>query len=148
MTVLSAQTIRRLGLIHPCLDPYRDASGNSGGLGPCGYDLALKEGTMVEPGGFSLASTVERFVLPSNVVGIIHDKSSLARRGIAVQNTVAEPGWRGYLTLEFTNHGLKPLWLPSQSAVAQVVFHFLDEDTDRPYAGKYQDQASGPQEAK
>jgi hypothetical protein len=82
------------------------------------------------------------------VVGVVHDKSSLARRGIAVQNTVLEPGWRGFLTLEITNHGPEPIMLKSGCAVAQVVFTFLDEPTERPYRGKYQDQEAGPQAAR
>jgi deoxycytidine triphosphate deaminase len=32
--------------------------------------------------------------------------------------------------------------------VAQVIFHFLDEATEQPYRGKYQDQEYGPQEAR
>ena len=33
-------------------------------------------------------------------MGIVHDKSTWARRGLVVQNTVIEPGWHGYLTIE------------------------------------------------
>jgi dCTP deaminase len=86
--------------------------------------------------------------MPNNVVGIVHDKSSLARQGIAVQNTVAEPGWRGYLTLEITNHYVNKILLLKGDAIAQVVFHFLDEPTELIYDGKYQDQQRGPQEAR
>ena len=35
--VLSAQTIRRLQLVDPCREPYRDGHGNSAGLSACGY---------------------------------------------------------------------------------------------------------------
>jgi dCTP deaminase len=39
-------------------------------------------------------------------MGIVHDKSTWARRGLVVQNTVIEPGWHGYqTTIELTNHG-------------------------------------------
>jgi dCTP deaminase len=34
--------------------------------------------------------------------------------------------------------------LPVASAIAQVVFHFLDEPAEKPYAGKYQDQERMP----
>lgn len=148
MTVLSAQTIKRLRLVHPCRDAYRDPVGNSAGLGPCGYDLTLEQDVKLQPSSFLLASVVERLAIPANVVGIVHDKSSLARRGLAVQNTVAEPGWRGHLTLELSNHGLHEIFLPAGSAVCQVLFHLLDEATDLPYAGRYQDAGRGPQEAK
>lgn len=145
--ILSGQTIRRMGLITPCLEPHKDLLGNSVGLSVCGYDLMLKDTVTISPGGFILASAVEYFVLPPNVVGIIHDKSSWARRGLAVQNTVAEPGWRGYLTLELTNHSQQSIHIPSRSSICQVLFHYLDEVAERPYSGKYQDQGPEPQEA-
>lgn len=65
-----------------------------------------------------------------------------------MQNTVIEPGWRGHLTLELTMHGYDVLDLPRGCGIAQVVFHFLDEETEMPYDGKYQDQQAGPQEAR
>lgn len=147
--VLSAQTIKRLALVAPMMDAGRDENGNSFGLGPCGYDVRIAENVSVPPNStLMLASTLERFDLPANVVGVVHDKSSLARRGLAVQNTVLEPGWRGFLTLELTNHGPQPVTLARGCAVAQVVFAFLDEPTERPYRGKYQDQEAGPQAAR
>src|ERR1700678_3685335 len=98
--ILSAQTIRKMRLIRPCLEAYRDAQGNSAGLSACGYDITILSGCGVDvtPHGFCLVGASEYFCLPNDVMGIVHDKSSLARRGIAVQNTVLEPGWRGYLT--------------------------------------------------
>lgn len=85
--------------------------------------------------------------MPKNVLGIVHDKSTWARQGIACQNTVIEPGWRGYLTLEITNHGRIPIKFESGMPIAQVVFHFVDQMTDG-YEGKYQDQEAGPQSAR
>ena len=145
MTVLSAQTIRRLGLVTPCearaMDPRTSATY---GLGPHGYDIRLDQEIRLLPGGFSLASTVERFDLPANVAGFVHDKSTWARRGLAVQNTVCEAAWAGWLTLELTNHGPTELVLPEGTPIAQVVFHFLDEVTEQPYEGRYQRQRRGP----
>ena len=124
----------------------------SGGLGPCGYDVALAQDIVMNPstmaGSFQLGSTREVFAVPDDVVGIVHDKSSWARRGLAVQNTVIEPGWRGYLTLEITNHSHGLVRLHAGTPVAQVVFHRLDCPTDRTYSGKYQDQEPGPQAAR
>lgn len=145
MSVLSAQTIRRLGLVEPCREAYRCPAGYSAGLSACGYDLTLGEAVELRPGRFVLAVSAERLVLPADVVGIVHDKSSLARLGLAVQNTVAEPGWRGYLTLELTNHWIKRFYMPAGAAVCQVLFHRLDEATELPYAGRYQDQGPRPQ---
>jgi len=148
MTVLSRQTIRRLGLLTPCLEAYRDPIGNSAGLSVASYDLTLSHAVELVPYTFILASAVERFSLPANVTAMVHDKSSLARRGIAVQNTLADAGFRGYLTLEITNHSAATIELPEGAAIAQVVFHFLDEPSEAPYRGKYQDQGPEPVGAK
>jgi len=127
------------------------------GEGPAGYDVRLDLGTNIDgssrtehslwPGEFMLSATVEKFLMPKNVLGIVHDKSTWARQGIACQNTVIEPGWRGYLTLEITNHGRIPIKFESGMPIAQVVFHFVDQMTDG-YEGKYQDQEAGPQSAR
>lgn len=164
--VLSAQTIKELGLTKPCLDSRRDVLGNSFGLSACGYDITLAHDVELAAGECLLVGASEYFNLPDDVVGIVHDKSSLARKWLAVQNTVLEPGWRGYLTLELTNHAYVPRrrrllnWITNKKdvkttlrfkkgcAIAQVIFHFLDKPTAIPYSGKYQDQEIGPQEAR
>lgn len=124
------------------------------GLGPAGYDVRVefdKDGNqpylLIPPGGFALASTIERFSMPVDVIAFVHDKSSWARRGIAVQNTVIEPGWAGWLTLELTNHSKEEICLEHGMPIAQIVFHQLDQPADS-YSGKYHNQERGPQKAR
>lgn len=145
--ILSGQSIRERGILSPLLEKFRDSQGNSGGLSTVGYDLTLDQDVTILPGEFMLASTAEKFDMPCDLVAIMHDKSSLARRGLAVQNTVAEPGWRGFLTLELTNHGSETLCLRRGDAVCQAIFHLVDRPAHE-YSGKYQDQARGPQGAR
>ena len=163
MTVLSGETIRQRGIIAP--HAPRTKVEHAGivttyGESLCGYDLRLDavhgaiegvfgsvQGWWLRVGAFVLASAVEKFTMPKDVVGIVHDKSSWARRGLAVQNTVIEPGWRGYLTLELTNHSDEALFLPKGCGICQVLFHLIDRETDG-YSGKYQDQPKGPVEAR
>lgn len=149
MTVLSAQTIRVSRIVSPC-EPrtLHEETGTTYGLSSCGYDIRLAQDVEINPGGFSLASAEEYFSMRSDIVGIVHDKSTWARRGLAVQNTVIEPGWRGYLTLEITNHSDRVIHLTAGTPIAQVVFHMLDQPTIMPYDGKYQDQQYGPQSAR
>lgn len=105
MTVLSGQTIRNLDIFQPFVERSRHAkSGTSYGLSCAGYDVRIAQAVLLRPGAFSLASTVEHFTMPSNVLGRVHDKSTLARMGLCVQNTVIEPGWCGHLTLELRNN--------------------------------------------
>lgn len=147
----------------------KQACGMSYGLTGAGYDIRigkLSEPQMgrieiagflrpggiqsvnLQPGQFVLAASLERFKLPNDIQAIVHDKSTLARQGVALQNTVLEPGWEGYITLELSNHGPKPVRILVGQPIAQVVFHLLDKPTDLPYRGKYQNQDNLPTEAK
>jgi dCTP deaminase len=122
------------------------------GLGPAGYDIRVAEDVWLAKSMFAtsmgLFSSIEEFNMPDDVMGVVHDKSSWARRGLSVFNTVIEPGWRGYLTLELKNHSDHVLKFPAGTPIAQVVFHKLDQPCMAPYNGKYQDQEKGPQRAR
>jgi dCTP deaminase len=128
------------------------------GVGPAEYDVRIAEDMAIEPDEFRLASTIERFTMPNDCPAYVKDKSTWARLGLFVQNTVIECGWSGFLTLELTYHparrGVNGSYLPRTPInfrrgmpIAQIVFHRLMEPTDSPYAGKYQDQLAGPQPA-
>lgn len=145
--IASAQTIRKMRPV----EPFHERTAHNGmtfGVGPAGYDVRIAEDVYLEPGEFQLASTVERFSMPSSHLAKVTDKSTWARLGLTVQNTVIEPGWRGYLTLELTNHSPRRLWVKAGSPIAQIIFLQLDEPTDSPYAGRYQDQEAGAQPAR
>lgn len=151
--ILSYQTIKRLcsgfpedHMITPCHE-RTVLNGKTYGLSSCGYDIRCAERIVLNPGHFSLASSVEQFNMPNYIVAFVNDKSSWARRGLAVQNTVIEPGWRGFLTIELSNHGHEILEIKEGDPIAQIIFHRLDDITEKPYEGKYQDQPAGPQEA-
>lgn len=165
MTILSAQTIRKRQLLDPMEERQQHESGCSFGLSACGYDVRLDQDITITPGCFVLASTMEKFHMPYDVVGKVHDKSTWARRGLAVQNTVIEPGWSGYLTMEIScniliGHYFVKWWdlseketlglvpqvvLKAGTPIAQIVFQYLDEATEQPYplTGKYQNQERG-----
>lgn len=145
--ILSAQSIRECRILSPFHERTK-AHGMTFGLGPCGYDVRIAESFDLIPGAFVLASTIERFSMPDFVVGIVHDKSTWAREGLALQNTVIEPGWCGYLTLELSYHAnAGRLQLRQGMPIAQVIFHRLDRATEQPYRGKYQNQKPGAQPA-
>ncbi len=155
MTILSAQRI--LELVKYSTDPImtncimetrKDSQGNSVGLTACGYDMRLWKDVSFYKDKFILVAAMEEFNIPSGVVGRIYNKSSLARRGLHVWTTVAEPGWRGFLTLEVENRGDYPIHLREGDAIAQIMFEYLDAPTALPYKGKYQDQKAGPQSHK
>lgn len=135
--------------------------GTSYGLSEAGYDIRIKQkiqfysclgnrrvtvqtgiGLSDESGRFALASAMEEFQMPDNLVGIVHDKSTWARKGLSVFNTVIEPGWNGFLTLELVFHGHEDLIIPAGSGIAQVIFH--ETAVRSRYNGKYQNQEDKP----
>jgi dCTP deaminase len=129
--------------VSPMLDRKMRAHGVSHGLAEAGYDLRLRQNVVLHPlRRFRLASTVEHFDMPDDLVGLVKDKSTWARQGLSVFNTVIEPGFRGGLTLELVYHGWGVLRLPEGAGIAQVLFHQIAEPAR--YVGKYQGQPSRP----
>jgi len=143
--ILSAQSIRRRQMVEP-FHERTVAHGMTFGVGPAGYDVRIAEDLLLFPQAFMLASTMERFLIPDDVLGFAMDKSTWARRGLSLFNTVLEAGWSGHLTLELTNHSSEALLIRSGMPIAQIVFHRLDEPTEQPYpaTGKYQGQPARP----
>lgn len=144
--ILPAQTIRKLKPILP-FHERTVHNGMSFGLSHAGYDVRIAEGCMLDPQESCLASTVEEFLMPNDLVAFVHDKSTWARRGLSLFNTVIEPGWQGFLTLELVNHSSEMLIINAGDPIAQIIFMRLEEPTETPYTGKYQNQKRGPQEA-
>lgn len=148
MTVVNGDTLlRNSPIINMSIAKHKE-HGVSWGLSEAGYDIRIKQDVSFKEGGarFSLASSIEKFKMPHNLLGIVHDKSTWARQGLSVFNTVIEPGWCGFLTLELVYHGDKDLIIPSGAGIAQVIFHKLTDD--KYYIGKYQDQEDKPIEAR
>lgn len=100
-------------------------------------EFSVEEFHIIFPGEFILAHSLEYFNMPINVTGLVKDKSTYARCGIALQNTVLEAGWCGQITLEISNHGPRPVKLRCGTGIAQVLF-FRGEFCLNPYDGKYQ----------
>ena len=101
------------------------------------------EECVIPPNSFALASTVEYFRIPRNVLTICLGKSTYARCGIIVNVTPLEPEWEGHVTLEFSNTTSLPAKIYANEGVAQMIFLESDEDCETSYKdrdGKYQGQ--------
>ena len=160
--VLNGNALYRSSQLLDVPDRKVSEHGVSYGLGEAGYDIRIKQditfyhlfglipmvkivdGKQVSRhlGKFALASAIEKFNMSPSCVAIVHDKSTWARRALSVFNTVIEPGWKGYLTLELAYHGRKKLHIPAGSGIAQVLFHLVQEPAN--YNGKYQNQENKP----
>jgi len=98
---------------------------------------------IVPPNSFVLASTVEYFKIPKDVLVICLGKSTYARCGIIVNVTPLEPGWEGHVTLEFSNTTPLPAKIYANEGVAQFVFLKGNERPEISYSdrkGKYMGQ--------
>ena len=98
---------------------------------------------VIPPNSFALARTVEYFKIPENILVICLGKSTYARCGIIVNVTPLEPGWEGYVTLEFSNTTPLPAKIYANEGAAQFIFLKSDEKPETNYAkrnGKYMKQ--------
>jgi dCTP deaminase len=102
--------------------------------------------TLIRPGEFVLASTAERLVLPNHIAGIVHGKSTWARKGLMVEAAgLVDPGFDGTITLEMKNLSASPIPLSAGVAICQLTLHAIDTAVLRPYgspglASHYQGQ--------
>ena len=148
-------------------DTKEQFMGTSFGLSEAGYDIRIKQDVefFVSPhgnyvvtsdpetgdcethaGNFCLASSMVEFDTPKTMVGTVKDKSTWARKGLSVFNTVIEPGWPGWLTLELVYHGNTNMKIHAGQGIAQVLYGLLSDESS--YAdGKYQNAGNFPQPA-
>ncbi len=98
---------------------------------------------IVPPNSFALASTIEYFRIPRDVLTLCVGKSTYARCGIIVNVTPLEPEWEGHVTLEFSNTTNLPAKIYAKEGVSQLLFFLADEQCETSYrerGGKYQGQ--------
>lgn len=160
--IINGKTLMGLKPIKNMLNHKVKALPTSYGLSEIGYDIRIKQDVsfwldpdgnplvsvngVIKPGRFCLASSVEEFDMPNSLGAIGHDKSTNARLGVQVFNTVIEPAWKGFLTIELVFNGNEPVNIPSGSGIMQVIFHSLAHNAS--YEGKYNNQKDEPVPAK
>jgi len=159
-------------MIKPFVDQQKSGNSISYGLSSFGYDARVsnefkiftdvdsavvdpknfknnsfvsRTGTecIIPPNSFALASTVEYFRIPKNVLVICLGKSTYARCGIIVNVTPLEPGWEGHVTLEFSNTTPLPAKIYANEGAAQFIFLQGNENPEVTYdkrQGKYMKQ--------
>jgi dCTP deaminase len=91
---------------------------------------------------YGLGVAVEELHLPGDVTAICVGKSTYARCGIIANVTPAEAGWRGHLTLEFSNSSAADCRIYADEGVVQMLFFqgVPCETSYRTRRGKYQNQ--------
>ena len=98
---------------------------------------------VIPPNSFALASTIEYFRIPRDILTVCLGKSTYARCGIIVNVTPFEPEWEGHVTIEISNTTPLPAKIYANEGIAQVLFFQSDEPCAKSYKdkkGKYQAQ--------
>jgi len=91
---------------------------------------------IIPPNSFALASTIEYFRIPRDILTVCLGKSTYARCGIIVNVTPFEPEWEGTVTLEISNTTPLPARIYANEGIAQVLFFESDEECEVSYADK------------
>lgn len=122
-------------------------------LTPNGYDLTIEEISVegelfedgvveIEPESWFAVSTREYVKFPSNVAGELWIRTTWARKGVLASFGMIDAGFEGTLTLSAYNTHQK-VELPIGETFAQMVFHLMNDDSDKLYSersGNYQSQ--------
>lgn len=99
-------------------------------------EVVVKRGEafVLQPGDFVLATTIESFQLPDDMLARLEGRSSLGRLGIVVHSTASifEPGWRGVVVMELGNLGRMPVALYPGMRVCALTFEQLTSPVDVP----------------
>ena len=164
-TVLARRDI--LTLIHqkpPLIENYVNLEQQ---LQPNGFDLTLKEVSMIQTGGRIAVSNSDRIIselrplvfdgtdnldlaagayvvsfnevvnLPKNVMAMSAPRSSLLRCGVTVENAVWDAGYMGRGQALMVVHNPKSFRVQRNARIVQIVFFELAGETDG-YNGAYQ----------
>ena len=120
---------RKRGLrpVTPVIDPAEDIK-----------HLMFRQDTPeleIQPQGLVLGVTLEKITLMDTVVARVEGKSSLGRMGLVVHATAGfiDPGFQGYITLEFFNMAPFPIKLRAGMWIAQLAFSPLVTRCDVAY---------------
>lgn len=110
-------------------------------------EIGDDEPFILHPGEFVLGSTLERVVLPDDLVARLEGKSSLGRLGLLIHSTAGfiDPGWDGHVTLELSNVANLPITIYHGMKIGQISFMQMTEPAESPYGSsslgsKYQGQ--------
>jgi dCTP deaminase len=91
---------------------------------------------------YGLGVALEHLDIPPNITCLFIGKSTYARMGVIANTTPGEAGWRGHLTLEFSNSSSADCRIYAGEGIVQALF--LEGDpcavSYETRSGKYQDQ--------
>ncbi|MCE5311629.1 MAG: dCTP deaminase [Nitrospiraceae bacterium] len=131
-------------------DSFKVFSGYSGGavVDPKNLDNSLftditADHCLIPPHSYILATSLEYFRIPRDILVICFGKSTYARCGVVVNVTPLEPEWEGHITISISNTSPVPVKIYANEGIGQLVFLQAAEVCRTSYKdkkGKYQAQ--------
>lgn len=108
------------------------------------FETIYADKVILPPNSFVLSRSIEKVCMPRDVIAVCLGKSTPSRAAISCLSTPIEPGWEGYITLEFANTSNQPVILYANEGAVQLLFLRLDQDCENAYndggVGKYNNQ--------
>ena len=89
--------------------------------GDAGYDIRSKEQRVIQPGEQVLVSTGLHVEIPLGYVGIIKDRSSVARAGMRTAAGVIDASYRGEVRVLMENRGSAPFTININDRIVQML---------------------------
>jgi dUTP pyrophosphatase len=86
-----------------------------------GLDLYSLEDVVLLPGMGRVAKTGIAIALPPHHVGLVADRSSLAKKGIKTAGGIIDAGYRGEIHIVLWNISQEPLQLKKGERIAQLL---------------------------
>tara|TARA_B100001964_G_C14058063_1_gene520103 strand:+ start:297 stop:854 length:558 start_codon:yes stop_codon:yes gene_type:complete len=133
----------RIGNTFKIFDTSKDTTLDPKNFDKMTYTDFVGEVCEIPPHSFVLATTIEYFRIPRNILTICTGKSTYARCGIMINVTPFEPEWEGYATISISNTNSVPARIYAGEGIGQLIFLQSDETCEISYAdkkGKYQGQ--------
>lgn len=95
---------------------------------------------ILKPRQNALVCSRETYYMPPGYFGLVQTKGSLARLFVTAtaNDGQVEPGYRGKITLELSNHATFPVAISPGHNIAQIFVFRCSSEVERPYDGKYQ----------
>jgi dUTP pyrophosphatase len=89
--------------------------------GDAGYDIRSNEQRVVQPGEQVLVATGLHVEIPLGYVGIIKDRSSVARAGMRTAAGVIDASYRGEVRVLMENRGTEPFTINVNDRIVQML---------------------------
>lgn len=92
--------------------------------GAAGFDLQSTQSLVITNNDCRIIKCGYAFEIPINLVGLIKDRSSLAKNGIYVSGGVIDPDYRGEVKVMLRNESSFDREIKVGDRIAQIVFLF------------------------